>query len=115
MLERIGAGRSQAYGVRNRLQELLPSWFRGPGRPERPPTEEKTLWPVLEACFDYVSRHPGAVSAREHRSHYSDEYRRFVVELAGPGGLAEGLSLSDLSQATLVPKGTLQNWLCPAT
>jgi len=113
LLEGIGAGRSQAYLMRSRLLDLVSSQFRGPGRPESPPTEERSLMPVLEACCDYTARHPGAVSVGKARSRYSSGYRRFVVELAGPGGLAEGLSLADLSRATRVPKGTLQNWLCP--
>lgn len=113
ILERIGAGRSQAFEMRRRLLELLPSLFGRAGRPARPPAEEESLFPILEACFDYVAHHPGAVSTGKKRCHYSDGYRRFVVELAGPGGLAEGLSLADLSRASRVPKGTLQNWLCP--
>jgi transposase InsO family protein len=69
--------------------------------------------PVMEACFDYASRHPGSISVKEQRRRYSDGYRRFVVGLAGPGGLAESLSLEDLSRASRVPQGTLKGWLAP--
>ena len=113
LLERIGAGRSQAFAMCHRLLELLPALFRGPGRPRRAPVEEMSLLPVVEACFDYLARHPGAIAVGRQRRQYSDGYRRFVVNLAGPGGLAEGLTVADLSRASQVPLGTLKEWLSP--
>jgi len=113
MLKRIGGCRSQAFKMRNRLRKLLSSVLRERGRPASNPAQDNTLLPVMEACFDYTTRCPGAISIKNKRHRYSEGYRRFVVELAGPGGLAENLSVADLSRATRVPEGTLKNWLSP--
>lgn len=113
MLERIGAGRSQSFEMRDRLRDLIPSVLHPPGRPQRTPAEETSVLAVMEACFDYAARHPGAVSVKTQRQRYSEGYRRFVVALTAPGGLAENLSAVDLARASRVPLGTLKNWLSP--
>jgi transposase InsO family protein len=64
---------------------------------------------ILRAIRDFlVPRDP--VSGRRI---YTDAFRRFVVGLAEPGQLAEGVSEADLADLVGIPLGTLYNWLHP--
>lgn len=116
VLKLIGAGRTRSFDMRNRLlQETLPAVAGAPRSPAcEAPVEKVPSWvPVQTACYEYVSSHPGAVEVHPQRRGYSPEFRRFVVELTGPGGLAEGLTGVELSRATGVPEGSLKGWLYP--
>ncbi len=45
------------------------------------------------------------------RTTYTDDFRRFVIELVGPGGVGEGVSTGELADLTGVSVGTLKGWL----
>jgi hypothetical protein len=113
-LKRIGGSRSQAFEMRKRLKNLFPTAQRRAGRPpSRQTIDQNPLMTVMESCLDYIARHPGAVSIREERNFYSEGYRQFVAELAGPDGPARDIPLIDLARVTKVPEGTLKMWLYP--
>ena len=116
MLKRIGGSRSQAFEMRKRLKNLFPNAQRRPGRPSHQAAKKEPQDPVMaimEACFNYSVRHPGSICVKEERTFYSEGYRRFVIQLAGPNGPAKDLPLIDLARASQVPEGTLKNWLYP--
>lgn len=73
-----------------------------------------TIWRRLEArihCCDYQRTFQAA-----GRKKYSEGFRHFVIDLVGPGGSAEPLSLECLADLADVPLGTLKSWLAiPAT
>ena len=110
------AGKSQAYAMRDRLRELLPTLIGAPGRPALRSSErcgECDECPVLIAVRDYLLTHPGAVCWSEGRSTYHDGFRRFVVGLVAPGQPGEVFSESRLAHLTGVPVGTIHDWLNP--
>jgi len=115
-LKRIGGSRSQAFEMRKRLKNLFPNVQRRPGRPSHQAAKKEPqdpLMAIMEACFNYSVRHPGSICVKEERTSYSEGYRRFVIQLAGPNGLAKDVPLVDLARASQVPEGTLKNWLHP--
>lgn len=106
-----GAGKSQAYELRNRLRELLPTVLSAPGRPFNAPPEPKAREAVLVAVRDYLIAHPGSVFGAGVRKVYSDGFRRFVLGLQAPGQPGERLSEAELADAVGIPFGTLKDWL----
>lgn len=106
-----GAHKSQAYTLRNRLRELLPTVLSTPGRPFNAPPEPKTREGVLVAVRDYLIAHPGAVLGGGVRKVYSDGFRRFVLGLQAPSQPGERLSEAELADAVGIPFGTLKDWL----
>jgi hypothetical protein len=102
-----GAKPSQSYELRKRLEELLLGLKRPPGRP--PTAKAATAPPTLVAeVRDFLIAHPGCVTGSRGRRHYSDRFRRFVVDLAEAHPEA---SRGVLADATTVPLGTLKDWL----
>ncbi len=104
----VGADPGEAYAVLNRLREHLPALFAGPT-----PGERRRA--VQDVYIRFLITHPGAVRAEEGRGYvfFSDEVRCFLVDLVGPGGLAEGMSVDDLAAATDIPVDTLADLLRP--
>ena len=119
ILKLAGAGQTQPYAMRERLRELLPTVVRSPGRPSsRPaePYEQCDQCPMMKipvAIRDYVMAHPGSVDGKGERRTYSDDFRRFVVGLTGPGQIAEGMSDRGLADLVGVPLTTLYDWMHP--
>jgi hypothetical protein len=105
-----GAGRSQAYAMLPRLREAATALVAPAGRPSPEPSEAVAV-AVLQAVRDFLMEHPGAVAGRGARRRYSDELRRFVVGLTGPGAVAASLTVEQLADAAGVPPGTLKEWL----
>ena len=111
-----GAGKSQAYKMRDRLRELLPTVIGTPGRPASQPTDhcsQCSTIEVVQAVQHYIMAHPGSACNTGKRCFYSDGFRRFVVGLVAPGQPGEGVSESQLAHLTGVPQGTLHDWLYP--
>ncbi len=106
-----GASRSQAYAMRARLLTACANLHQPPGRPESQPPSDSSIEDVLRAVRDYAFQHAGAVSLRHDRTRYSEGFIAFVVGLAAPGALAEGLTVAQLADAAGVPHGTLKSWL----
>ncbi|MCP3884489.1 MAG: transposase family protein [Propionibacteriaceae bacterium] len=111
ILTATGAGRSQAYQCKTMILEALPKLQRPTGRPsasaEMPPpaTADGEL---TGAVLKYVMAHPGCVCAGSSRRRYSDDFRRFVLELREQH---PDLDRDAVSQATQVPLPTLKEWL----
>lgn len=109
ILALVGAGRSQAYEMLERLRNLLPTLIAAPGRPPAVSVSDATR-SVGFAVRDYLLNHPGAVSGTDVRRTYTDHFRRFVVAVCAP---LEGvkMALTEMQEATGLPAGTLKEWL----
>lgn len=105
-----GASKSRAYEVADDLVALLPTLVKAPGRPgkEQPGEAPDKAAQVTREVLAYVMQHPGAVDRGAERQRYSDDFRRFVVELRGNH---ETLSVDAFADAAEVPLGTLKDWL----
>ncbi len=106
-----GADRSQAYESAGRLRELLPTLQGQPGRPCRPQGESSRELELASAIRDFLMDHPGAVCGHGERRAYSDDLRRFVLDLRVPDEVDGGLPLNGFSRATGIPLGTLKGWI----
>lgn len=113
ILPLAGAGRSQACEMRDRIRSGWHGFLGRPGRPATEPTEGFALFAACQAVLRFVLTHPGSACGPEARTTYSDEFRRFVVALSGPGQPGEGLSVAALASACLIPLGTMKNWMHP--
>ena len=119
ILKLAGAGQTQPYAMRERLRELLPTVVRSPGRPSSrlaEPCEQCEQCPMMKipvAIRDYLMAHPGSVDGKGERRTYSDDFRRFVVGLTGPGQIAEGMSDHGLADLVGVSRTTLYDWMHP--
>lgn len=102
--------RSSAYELVDELVELLPTLLPTRGRPPKPPPppstdESETL---THAVLAYVMGHPACVQRGPVRQHYSDDFRRFVVELRAEHVTLE---IEAFAKAIDMPLGTLKDWL----
>ena len=74
--------RSTAYETHDVLVALLPTLVRTRGRPAKPPPVATDQGAALaRAVLGYVTHHAGCVQRGLVRQHYSDGFRRFIVEL----------------------------------
>lgn len=110
VLDQTGAGKSQAYATLARLRQAAAGLDKPCGRPAAHVAADDQL-AVLLALRDFLLDHPGATVGRGTRRHYSDTFRRFAVELGGPGGPAAALPVERLAETLAVPLGALKGWL----
>lgn len=107
-LDALGVSRSQPYELKRRLEELLPTIQRPVGRPAVPePAVPIDIGAISRAALKFVYAHAGAVSG-ESRLRYSDDFRRFVLDLAETH---KDLPLPTFAEAVQIPPGTLRDWL----
>jgi hypothetical protein len=106
-----GAGRSQAYAMLARLQSAARTLQSQSECPLAEPGPSQNVLAVVRAVRDFVMDHPGVVTGRGRRRRYGVPFRRFVVGLREPGGLAAELTVEELADAAAVPVGTLKDWL----
>jgi hypothetical protein len=66
---------------------------------------------LLEVATDYLMAHPGAACKSEDGFTCTDDFRRFIVGLTGPGQPAEKMSLAELATVTRIPHDLLREWL----
>jgi hypothetical protein len=108
ILTATGASRSSAYELVAVLVDLLPTLSPMRGRPPRPPpppsTDERGT--LTRAVLGYVMGHPGCVQRGEQRQHYSDGFRRFVLDLRAEH---PALQIEVFAEATVLPLGTLKD------
>ena len=108
-----GAGRSEAY----RLAKAIPDAVADLARPRgRPPLEPQTPSPdamceLRDKVIAFLIEHPGCVTTGGCRRSYSDDYRRFVLELAAARTEQTDGDLGAFAQAVAVPLPTLRDWL----
>jgi hypothetical protein len=110
LLAIAGTGKSQAYAVLPRLQQLLPTLLRSAGRPASQPSDRVIRETVLQAVLEYSFAHRDAVRDAGERRVYSDDFRAFIIDLTGAGQPAEGMSLNELAALCRIPLGTLKHW-----
>jgi hypothetical protein len=110
ILAATGVSRSSAYELVTELVALLPTLSPTRGRPPKPPPPSSTdpSGTLTRAVLGYVLGHPGCVQRGEQRHHYSDGFRRFVVELRAEH---PALEIEVFAEATQLPLGTLKDWL----
>lgn len=109
IIEKAGATRSSAYEAKAKLLAALSSLVRPVGRPSAP---AKPPSAKLEALTHQVLRflldHPGCVHGGAERRHYSDSFRRLVLDLREKH---PSLGVEELAHAIEVPVDTLRDWL----
>jgi transposase InsO family protein len=110
ILKLTGCGRSQAYEMMARLRDRLPTLLGKLGRPALTPPPPDSVVAVSRHIQGYLLRHPGSAQVSQERFHYTDNFRRFIVGLVGPGQPGEGLSVAQLAEASSIPHGTLKSW-----
>jgi hypothetical protein len=111
ILESTGAKHTQAYELMGRLSDSLSTLQRPPGRPASLPAEPPApgaTAAVAQAALAYVMAHPGCVHAGRTRTHYSDDFRHFIIELREQYAT---LALEHFAAAVNVPLGTIKDWL----
>ena len=111
VLEATGVPRTSGYTARSRIQELLPTLERRPGRPATPQvesSEKRVLDSIHQAVLEHIAEHPGCVTSSRVRRRYSQGFQRFVLDTCGK---YKQLDLEVLASACFVPMGTLKDWL----
>ena len=109
IVEKTGASRSSAYEAKAKILGALPSLVRPVGRPSAPasppsPKAEALTRQVLGFLLD----HPGCVHGGPAHRHYSDSFRRLVLDLHEKH---PELGVEGLAHAIEVPVDTLRDWL----
>lgn len=110
-IELAGAGRSQAYSMLGRLRAGVETLARPAGRPAEPKADDDKLLKLTKSVISFLKEHPGCCSKSGGRTLYHDVFRRFVVDLFAPGGLAVDIAVGQVADAIDVPLGTLEDWL----
>jgi len=109
-IEATGAGRSRAYEVKTAIEAALPDIVRPPGRPtvvrQTPPSGETEA--ITREVARYLMDHPGCVHGSSQRHRYSGDFHRFILEL---WERHTELALTSFAEATLIPLGTLRDWV----
>jgi hypothetical protein len=110
ILEATGATKSRAYEIARVIPAAIASLVRSPGRPLRPTPEPApaAVDELQRKVIGYLIARPGCVTTGGSRHRYSDNYRRFVLDLAEQRG---ELDLGIFAEAVAVPLPTLHDWL----
>ncbi|MCB9686037.1 MAG: hypothetical protein H6735_34205 [Alphaproteobacteria bacterium] len=112
VVDALDVSRSQAYALRERIEGLLPTVQRPPGRPvEEPPVEASASdsSALGREALAFVYEHPGSVTAVEGgRRTYTDAFRCFVLALVAEH---RELSVPVCADTLQIPVGTLRDWL----
>jgi len=116
IVEALEVSRSQMYAMAEPVRSMIDDG-RGPGRP--PVTTEATdstlprQLALSMAVSQWLREYPGAVYSGRERTHYSDRFRGFVVDLLSPGGIAHGLTRDKAAFVMGMSVHTLTHWLSP--
>lgn len=73
--------------------------------------EELNRTIALISVREYLFDHPFSALSVKGRRVFNDDYRRFVLDLTGPGQACEGMSVDELAQVTGVADDVLEVWL----
>ena len=105
--ENLPGTRSSAYALVPRLREALALLARPAGRPARTPPEPAPPQ-LATSVIAWLADHPGAFSGGPGHRRYSDDFRKFVLELLEKH---KEIQLPVFAEATTIPLGTLKDWL----
>lgn len=108
VVEATGVSRAQAYALRARVEGLVVAVQQPPGRPVSPQVPAVDTAELSRTGLSFSHRHPGCVTTVAGRQRYSDDYRRFVLDLAGKH---REVPVPEFARALVVPLGTLRDWL----
>ena len=105
-----GASKSHAYEVAARIETLLPTLVRAPGRPACAPSPAPAdkAPELTRVVLAYVMGHPGCVDHGAQRNRYAESFRRFVLGLRVEH---DTVDLDAFARDVGVPIGTLKDWL----
>lgn len=108
VLAATGAGRSRAYELATTIEASLNGVVRPVGRPRRPePPVLGETSALSRGALDFLIAHPGAVTHRGGRRHYSDGYRALVLRLVDAHPERQR---AHVAEAVGVPAATLDDW-----
>lgn len=108
----VGASKSQAYELRDRLRRVLPTVLGKPGRPASQPPDKNDTAEILACIRDYLHDHLSAICDGQRHA-YPDDFRRMIVGFTAPGRPGESMSTAELASTCAIPLGTLKDWLRP--
>ena len=109
VLDATDAKRTRAYALRDRLLNLLSTLQRPVGRPRAEPSPPQADTVALTGrVLGFIMQHPGCARHGGRRLHYSEAFRRFILELAERHPQIPGETFAAQVQ---VPLGTLKDWL----
>jgi hypothetical protein len=109
IVEKTGASRSSAYEAKARILGALPSLVRPVGRPSAPTSPPSPKADALTRhVLGFLLDHPGCVHGGPAHRHYSDSFRRLVLDLHEKH---PDLGVEGLAHAIEVPVDTLRDWL----
>jgi len=109
ILDATGARRTRAYALKDRLLSLLPTLQRPVGRPRAEPSPPRADAAALTGqVLGFIMQHPGCARHGGQRRHYTEAFRRFILELAERH---PQVPVETFAAAVQVPLGTLKDWL----
>ncbi|MFZ4751564.1 MAG: hypothetical protein ACOYMM_13790 [Phycisphaerales bacterium] len=108
VLAATGAGRSRAYELVRVLEASLDGLVRPVGRPAAPVEPAPDTAAVSRAAIDFLIAHPGAITYRGDRRHYSDGFRALALRLVSEH---PELKHAHVGDALCIPAATLDDWL----
>ena len=77
---------------------------------KRTPKQTMTIPQKIEAAIairDFVFEQPGCIDTSGPRAYYHPSFKRFILSLLGPGGLAEGCTTEEAAEVTGLSASTL--------
>ena len=78
--------------------------------PKRTPKQTMSMAQMEEAAIavrDFVFEHSGCIDTSGPRAYYHPSFKRFILSLLGPGGLAEGATTAEAEMVTGLSAATL--------
>ena len=106
----------------DKVKAVLPYWKglvstlnRGPGRPKKT-VDDRMSHPgslaLLNGMRDFIFANPGCVrpGPSGQRYVYSGGFREHMLQLLGPGGPGEGMTIAQAAYLTSIPANTLTAW-----
>lgn len=108
VLAATGAGRSRAYELVGVLEASLDGLVRPIGRPSAPVEPASDTATLSRTGIDFLIAHPGAITIRGDRRHYSDGFRALALRLVSEH---PELKHAHVGDALCIPAATLDDWL----
>jgi len=111
LAERIGVSRNTGYTMAEEIRASIQHLPRPKGRPskEKPNVSSDISVVLLKTTLRYLQDHPGAMIPKARRHHYSDGFRRFIVDLYEEH--RKQVSLTAFAESVELPFDTVRSWL----
>ena len=110
-LREMGMDPDKAETARDSFMRFLEENGGLEGRyPKRTPKQTMSMAQMEEVAIavrDFVFEHPGCIDTSGPRAYYHPSFKRFILSLLGPGGLAEGATTAEAEMVTGLSASTL--------